>query len=207
MAAAAHTFSTIAKPHAKLVLWLCVGREWCPRAIPVDEKLSQLKQLEQAKSLPKSEELQRLLEIHHLECRQPSRDRLWLLELESQIQKLQTFRAFNHQWLKAELDETITWLQNHPNALKEDYDSQRQRLEYAIRPVMTELYGIGGLSECWKTIKGQEIPGNLHLGVLGLSCGHTLSGAMIATCDEGRTVSLNVCRATDKLALHRWDHE
>ena len=32
----AHTFYTTAKPHTELVLWLCGGREWCPRAIPTE---------------------------------------------------------------------------------------------------------------------------------------------------------------------------
>ena len=30
----AHTFYTTAKPPAELVLWLCGGREWCPRTVP-----------------------------------------------------------------------------------------------------------------------------------------------------------------------------
>jgi hypothetical protein len=173
----------------------------------VDEKLGQLEQSEQLESLSKSEELERLQEIHRLDCEQPSHDRLWRSELEFQILTLQVFRGFNRQWLKTELDETITWLQNYPNAPPKDRDSRRQRLEYTIRPVMRRLYGTGGLSECWRTVKSQEIPGNLHLGILGLSGGHTLSGAMIAACDKGKTVSLNVFRATDMLALHRWDHE
>eukprot|EP01115_Flamella_aegyptia_P005800 TRINITY_DN243_c0_g1_i2.p1 TRINITY_DN243_c0_g1~~TRINITY_DN243_c0_g1_i2.p1 ORF type:complete len:580 (-),score=344.89 TRINITY_DN243_c0_g1_i2:40-1779(-) len=51
--------------------------------------------------------------------------------------------------LNKSIDDTIHWLDAHPNASKEEYDAQQKELENVAMPIMTKLYqqagGAGGM--------------------------------------------------------------
>ncbi|KAK4984213.1 Hsp70 chaperone [Elasticomyces elasticus] len=52
--------------------------------------------------------------------------------------------ASDKEKLKAEIDKTVTWLDDNQTATKEEYESQQKELESVANPIMMKFYGAGG---------------------------------------------------------------
>ena len=52
--------------------------------------------------------------------------------------------AGDKEKLKAEIDKTVTWLDDNQTATKDEYESQQKELEAVANPIMMKFYGAGG---------------------------------------------------------------
>jgi L1 cell adhesion molecule like protein len=52
--------------------------------------------------------------------------------------------AGDKEKLKAEIDKTVTWLDDNQQATKDEYESQQKELEAVANPIMMKFYGSGG---------------------------------------------------------------
>jgi len=52
--------------------------------------------------------------------------------------------AGDKEKLKAEIDKTVSWLDENQTATKDEYESQQKELEGVANPIMMKFYGAGG---------------------------------------------------------------
>jgi L1 cell adhesion molecule like protein len=79
--------------------------------------------------------------------------------------------------LKAEIDKTVSWLDESQMATKEEYEEHQKELEAVANPIMMKFYGAGG--------EGGGMPGGMPGGPGGFP---GAGGAGGATHDDGPTV-------------------
>ncbi|EXJ91644.1 hsp70-like protein [Capronia epimyces CBS 606.96] len=82
--------------------------------------------------------------------------------------------ASDKEKLKAEIDKTISWLDENQTATKDEYESQQKELEGVASPIMMKFYGAGGAPG--------GVPGGAPGGFPGAGAGPAPGG------DDGPTV-------------------
>jgi heat shock protein 1/8 len=83
--------------------------------------------------------------------------------------------AADKEALKAEIDKTVSWLDESQQATKEEYEEHQKELEAVANPIMMKFYGAGGDA-------GGGMPGGMPGG------GFPGAGGAGATHDDGPTV-------------------
>jgi heat shock protein 1/8 len=85
--------------------------------------------------------------------------------------------AGDKEKLKAEIDKTVSWLDESQQATKEEYEEHQKELEAVANPIMMKFYGAGG-----------EGAGGMPGGMPGGPGGFPGAGGPGATHDDGPTV-------------------
>ena len=88
--------------------------------------------------------------------------------------------ASDKEKLKAEIDKTVSWLDDNQQATKDEYESQQKELESVANPIMMKFYSAGG--------EGGGMPGGMpNMGGAG-GFGGAAPGGGGAGHDDGPTV-------------------
>ena len=72
--------------------------------------------------------------------------------------------------IEAKIDEAVAWLDDHPNAEKEEYEQKQKELEAAIMPLFSKMAGAGGMP-------AGGVPGGMGGGMPGGMPGNMPTGA------------------------------
>merc|ERR1712137_311480 len=75
--------------------------------------------------------------------------------------------AGDKEKLKAEIDKTVTWLDDNQTATKDEYESQQKELEGVANPIMMKFYGAGGEGGMPGGMPGGGMPGGAPGGAGG----------------------------------------
>lgn len=69
------------------------------------------------------------------------------------------------QKIQAEVKKTIDWVDNNPNAEREEYDAKKKELDDLWKPIITKAYGQGG--QGMPNMGGQQMPDMSGMGGMG----------------------------------------